>query len=97
MRLSSRLQNVIQKAIVNSFGISTVYLFGSRVNDKKSGGDIDLAIDVNISQLEFKQKKIEFISNMLRYGFDLKIDLVMYNQNDSLFADEIKNNSIKIF
>jgi hypothetical protein len=31
---------------------------------------------------------------MFKLGFDLKIDVVKYRQNDTLFSDEIKNNNV---
>jgi len=96
MRLSKRLQNIIKKALSDSFGPVDVYLFGSRVDDSKKGGDIDLAIDTNISKEGFKKKKIQFISLMVRFGFDLKIDVVQYPQNNELFLNEIQSNSIKL-
>ena len=96
MRLSRRIQNSIKKSIYDSFGDVDIYLFGSRVDDAKKGGDIDLAIDTKISKEEFKANKIKFLVSMVKMGLDLKIDLVKYNQDDSLFEKEISNNSIKI-
>ena len=96
MRLSSRLKNSIIKSIYNSFGNVDIYLFGSRVDDTKKGGDIDLAIDTAMSKKEFKANKIKFLVSMLKMGLDLKIDLVKYNQDDVLFSNEIHNNSVRI-
>ncbi len=96
MRLSRRIQNSIKKSIYNSFGDVDIYLFGSRVDDAKKSGDIDLAIDTKISKEEFKANKIKFLVSMVKMGLDLKIDLVKYNQDDSLFGKEISNNSIRI-
>lgn len=96
MRLSSRLKNHIKKSIHQSFGEVAIYLFGSRIDDTKTGGDIDLAVDINLSKEEFRTKKIKFISSMLRMGLDLKIDLVKYNHKDTLFRNEIHKNGIKI-
>lgn len=96
MRISVRMQNMIKESIFKSFGDVSVYLFGSRADNTKKGGDIDLAIDCNISNEEFKKSKIKFITTMIRLGFDFKIDLVKYNQDDSLLNNEIQNNSIKL-
>jgi hypothetical protein len=62
----------------------------------KSGGDIDLAIDCDIPNEEFKKNKIKFITNMLKRGFDLKIDLVKYTQDDELLNSEIQKNNIRL-
>ncbi|MEA3330086.1 MAG: nucleotidyltransferase domain-containing protein [Campylobacterota bacterium] len=96
MRLSKRIIDLIKKSLKSSFGEVDVYLFGSRVDDTKRGGDIDIAIDVKLSKDDFREKKIKFITSMLRLGFDLKIDIVQYKQDDSLFFNEIDKNSVKI-
>jgi len=96
MRLSKRLKIIIKKAIKDNFGPVDTYLFGSRVDDSKKGGDIDIAIDVNCTAEDFRVKKIQFISSLLKLGFDLKIDLVQYQQKDKLFSDEIKKNSVML-
>ena len=57
MRLSKRIITILQDNIKKSFGNVNVYLFGSRTDDNKRGGDIDLAIDTNISKQEFRKKK----------------------------------------
>ncbi len=96
MRLSERIKNIICENIKKNFGDVNLFLFGSRVNDTKKGGDIDLAVEINISKEIFREKKIKFISSMIRSGFDLKIDLVQYKKNNSLLSNEIEKNSIRI-
>lgn len=96
MRLSNRMKDMIKNSIMNSFGNVDVYLFGSRVDDKKEGGDIDLAINVDLSREEFRAKKIEFISCLIKSGWDLKIDIVPYHNADPLLFSEIQQESIKI-
>ena len=94
MRLSKNLINTIKEAIKDSFGDKDVYLFGSRIDDLKRGGDIDLALDVNLTREEFRKNKVKFISYLLRKNIDLKIDLVNYNTNDELLYSQIRKNSI---
>ena len=94
MRLPKRLQSTIKKALIDSFGPVDIYLFGSRTDDNKKGGDIDIAVDVNCSPEDFRGKKIQFITLLFKLGFELKIDLVQYHQKDDFFSSEIKNNSI---
>jgi len=96
MRLSSRLHNILIRAIKESFGDVSVYLFGSRVDDSKKGGDIDLAINVTIPKDEFRQKKITFLAILSRLNVDFKIDLVPYSPNDQLLFSEIQNNHIRL-
>lgn len=96
MRLSNRMLNIIKQSVLKSFGNVGVYLFGSRVDDTKNGGDIDIAIDCDLSKNEFKSKKIKFISSMVSLGFDIKIDVVPYNTSNKLLLNEIRNNSVMI-
>ncbi|MBF0265707.1 MAG: nucleotidyltransferase domain-containing protein [Gammaproteobacteria bacterium] len=96
MRLSERLIKIIKAAIYDSFGQVDVYLFGSRTDDNKRGGDIDLAVDVDISKDEFKAKKIKFKTYLFKKDFDLKMDLVHFNQANELLLSEIKSSGIKL-
>ena len=44
MRITEHEKNVIIEAVKNTDTDAKVWLFGSRVDDKKKGGDIDIAI-----------------------------------------------------
>ena len=79
-----------------SFGDVDIYLFGSRVDDSKVGGDIDLAIDISVSKEQFRQYKIQFITALIKSGFDLKIDIVPYRTEDALLRAEIERSAVKI-
>ena len=96
MRLSQRIINILQDNIKKSFGNVNIYLFGSRIHDDKRGGDIDLAIDANISKQEFRKKKSLFLAFLIRIDFDYKIDIVNFNTKDKLLYNEIHQNNIKI-
>ncbi len=96
MRLAPRIQNILKNAIFKSFGDVHVYLFGSRVDDSKKGGDIDLAVDVDLPHDEFRKKKIAFFTSLARINFDMKVDLVPYVPNDQLLFSEIQNNHVRL-
>ena len=96
MRLSERLKSLIKEGIAKSFGDIEIYLFGSRVDDTKKGGDIDIALRVNMTKEEFRRKKSIFIASLLRKGYELKVDIVQYNQNDALLYDEISANCVRM-
>ena len=96
MRLSKRLIHILEDNIYKSFGNVNIYLFGSRTDDTKRGGDIDLAIDTAVSKQEFRKKKILFLSLLARIDFDYQIDIVNLYTTDTLLAKEIKDKHIKI-
>jgi predicted nucleotidyltransferase len=96
MRLSKRIVEILQNNIIKSFGNVNIYLFGSRIDDTKKGGDIDLAIDTNISKQEFRKKKSLFLALLMRIDFDYKVDIVNFNAKDELLYKEIEQNNIKI-
>ncbi len=97
MRLPETLKSSILKAIQESFGNVEIYLFGSRTDDTKRGGDIDIAIRTDMTREHFRKHKIAFVSMLMRMGFDLKIDLVQYHDSmDVLLKSEIKNQGIKL-
>ena len=73
-----------------------IYLFGSRADDSKKGGDIDIAVDVDLSREEFKQLKVQFIIAMINQGLELKIDIVPYKSNDQLLTEEVSRTAVKI-
>lgn len=96
MRLSKKIIAKIKEAVYLSFGEVDVYLFGSRVDDTKKGGDIDIALDVELSRDDFRKRKVKFLGYMMREGYELKIDIVPYKQKNPLFQNEIEANNIKI-
>ncbi len=96
MRLGNRLKQNIKRCVLMSFGDVDIYLFGSRVDDSKVGGDIDLAIDISVSKEQFRQYKIQFITALIKSGLDLKIDIVPYRTEDALLRAEIERSAVKI-
>lgn len=96
MRLSPRIQDILKNAVLKSFGDVQIYLFGSRTDDSKKGGDIDLAIAVDLPEDTFRQKKIAFLTSLARLNFDLKVDVVHYTSKNALLFSEIQANNIRI-
>lgn len=97
MRLSPRMKNILQKAILQSFGEVPVYLFGSRVDDSLSGGDIDLAVDVELDRETFRQHKVQFKVALLKMCFDqIEVDIVPYQTKDKLLMSEIRKHTVRL-
>ena len=96
MRLSRRVIQILDENIKKSFGDVNIYLFGSRTDDSKKGGDIDLAIDTNLSREEFRKKKSSLLAMLIRIDFDYQLDVVNFNTKDELLYSEIQKNYIQL-
>ncbi|MDP2152540.1 MAG: nucleotidyltransferase domain-containing protein [Methylotenera sp.] len=76
MRLSAEAVNVIQDAFLRVFEKGDLYLFGSRVDDTRKGGDIDLYV-VADQQNRLGEKRIDFLAQIKHKIGDQRIDLVI--------------------
>lgn len=82
MRLSNHEIASIKTLATEIFGEGTqIVLFGSRADDAKKGGDIDLLIDHSNKQNLTLQKKIKFLVRLKDKIGDQKIDVVL-NKDD---------------
>lgn len=93
MRLTNSERELIKKVVSEFDPDSRVFLFGSRVDDRKKGGDIDLIVITNrnsfLDRLYLKVKLKETLG-------DQKIDLVLTDGKEDPFVDMIKENAILI-
>jgi predicted nucleotidyltransferase len=76
MRLSSQQREEIVQTFLEVFEQGQLWLFGSRVDDSKRGGDIDLYVEPH-SQDNLAEKRITFLARVKRRIGDQKIDLVV--------------------
>jgi predicted nucleotidyltransferase len=84
MRLSTDQIQAIRQAANATFGENTaVWLFGSRADDSKRGGDIDLLVRPTAAAAEQPfAKKIKMLSLLERQLGERKIDLVIEQPDD---------------
>lgn len=76
MRLSQDQQKIIISTARKHFGSNVhVRLFGSRVNDKKKGGDIDLLIRADNKKMVLSNKILFLVELKIQLG-ERKIDVV---------------------
>ena len=94
MRLSNDTIKLIKQGISSCFGNVEVYLFGSRADDNKTGGDIDIAIKIDITKEEFKKRKISFLTYLLKKDFAFNIDIIHLNSVSGLILQEINKTAI---
>jgi predicted nucleotidyltransferase len=77
MRLSDSQTAAIRESTREIFGAdATVYLFGSRADDARLGGDIDLYIETRLSPEEVFQREQRLYATLQRRIGPRKIDLI---------------------
>ena len=78
MRLRDYEISVIKNAVSNCFGPKAkVSLFGSRVNNSKKGGDIDLLVEADIITSDIYINKIRVLTEIQMKLGEQKIDLIV--------------------
>jgi len=76
MRLTTTELNFIKKHFKTLFPNAKLYLFGSRVDDTKKGGDIDLYIETKSSEYSYS-KLLDFNSSLQADIGEQKIDIIV--------------------
>ena len=78
MRLRDYEITVIKDAVNNCFGSrAKVSLFGSRLNDSKKGGDIDLLVETCVITPDIYRNKIRTLTEIQMKIGEQKIDLIV--------------------
>ncbi len=88
MRLTLQEVSSIKKAFEETFKDGKIYLFGSRVDDTKRGGDIDLYIELD-TVLDIKEQM------SLKTNFRLKLYDLIGEQKIDIIISKNKNRSIE--
>lgn len=89
MRLKKEYIDFIKETANDIFGEDAkIYLFGSRIDDNKKGGDIDIYVETNIKTNIF-EKKIEMLKRLHSYLGNQKIDVVINNHTTQKYIYEI--------
>ena len=80
MRITSLEKTIIKSSVKRHFGWNAdVYLFGSRVDNNKKGGDIDLYITTDMPTSEIIREKIGLLVDMEKGLGEQKIDVIINN------------------
>lgn len=99
MRLSEFEIESIKSVAGRHFGANVqVFLFGSRTNNKKLGGDIDLFIRNPDNEIFKIRTKINFIAELILLIGEQKIDVVLDNpdSDNSKFFSTISQTGIQL-
>lgn len=75
MRLNKKDIEIIKRTILDYLSDAKIYLFGSRVDDSKKGGDIDLIIETKYS-IELRDE-LKLLCDLELNGIERKIDLLI--------------------
>ena len=95
MRLSKHYIDIIKSKFKEFFIDGDIYLFGSRVDDNKKGGDIDLYLVIKDHSNLFK-KKLKFLARVKRELGEQKIDIVFNQDQNRLIEQEAIKWGIKL-
>lgn len=90
MRLSQHYRSVITREAQRVFGKDVqVLLFGSRVDDKQRGGDIDLYL-ITTDHNDLRDKRRQFLASVKRQLGEQKIDVVFNEDENRLIEQEAR-------
>ncbi|MEA1972077.1 MAG: nucleotidyltransferase domain-containing protein [Candidatus Cloacimonadota bacterium] len=95
MRLTKKYIYVIKESFSKVFQDGEIYLFGSRVDDTKRGGDIDLYLIVD-NKINLFRKKLKFLAKIKRVLGEQKIDVIFNIDNNRLIEREAQQWGIKL-
>ena len=93
MRLTTYEIEAIKDTFKNFFKDGKIYLFGSRVDESKKGGDIDLFLDLpyKLETRELLDKKSQFKLSLYERIGEQKIDVVISkDKNRSIEREALK-------
>lgn len=80
IRLSEEEIKIIKQTAIEIFGENAkVYIFGSRIDSQKKGGDIDIYIETE--KIVSIKDEISFLSKVEIKGIERKVDLVVNAPN----------------
>lgn len=94
MRLLTKEIRIIKNQADKIFGKNTIYLFGSRVDNNKYGGDIDLYIkSKDTSNLYRKKQKLKILLEDMLYK---PVDVVVATNKSRQIEQEATKYGIKL-
>jgi len=96
MRLTKNEQILIKKAFKETFGSGKIILFGSRIDDTKRGGDIDLYLIPTKKFDDEIKRKISFLVKLDEYIGEQKIDVVMAKDKNRLIEQVALRDGVQL-
>jgi len=96
MRLTDNERELIKKAFYETFRDGKIYLFGSRVDDTKRGGDIDLYLCPAQKQENERELRRKFQILLDEYIGEQKIDVVMAKDENRLIEQVAMRDGVEL-
>ena len=95
MRIKKEMVEFLRAYIKKEMSGAKLYVFGSRADDKKKGGDIDILL-LTKERIGFKEKSAIRTAVWKRFG-EQKIDILNYTfKEENTFKELILEESIEI-
>ncbi len=94
MRLTSEQKNAIESVFKKVFVQGKVILFGSRVDDRMQGGDIDLFVETERNPDDLFNLKIAFLVALKSRIGSQKIDVIFSAFAPLALKQEVKNKGV---
>ena len=91
MRISTLEIDNLLRSVKSIDRNASVYLFGSRTDDQKKGGDIDIAI---LSKHINLKEKIEIKYNFYQVFGEQKLDLLIVGDENMAFWQVVKEGAV---
>ncbi len=99
MRLPKETQEAIIRVFKKHFPEGKLYLFGSRADLEKRGGDIDLLCEQDGDPVLLIEKKLAFLVELDQTIGEQQVDLILYrpmDNPDSEIAKIAKKTGVKL-
>ncbi len=101
MRLTEYEVAAIKKVVRAHFGPDAkIFLFGSRVDDAKKGGDIDLLVEYSSQGSDVVKRKLQTIAELQLALGDQKIDIVTtyrdFRPDDRLIVKKARETGVRL-
>jgi len=96
MRLTPFEAKAIKQAFCETFEDGKIYLFGSRVDDSKRGGDIDLYLCPSQKFEDERIRKRMFLIKLDEYIGEQKIDVIIAKDENRLIEKEALKMGIEL-
>ncbi|MCK9223753.1 MAG: nucleotidyltransferase domain-containing protein [Candidatus Muirbacterium halophilum] len=99
LRLNDFEINCIKESILKYDEKAEIYIFGSRIDLSKKGGDIDVFVKSNVVKIDLLKFKLNILADIEKNLGERKIDLVVkpidYDENLSIYK-HAENTGVKL-